>query len=460
VLLRARQQLERPKITSSPHGKKTNLEPRRTGTQFLQQAAKDLPISYSNKAMQTRINRKENDPGQSGRNGDTHSPDRIKITPGNRSADRTGRSTGAAKIREALVEDYAQIAALQAEHDFPTTSYEEWVHLWIHNPAYNQFEEKLPIGWVLERDDRQVVGYLGNIPLFYEFNGQRLLACVAHSWVVDKRYRSYSLVLLDRYFSQKSVDLFLNATVGPAAAEPFAVFKSLPVPVGAWDHSAFWITNCQGFTARWLAMKGIPFSTPLGYLLSMIPFVNQTFVKRAPNGDSKKLALHHCTLIDNRFDIFWAELKHAHPNVLLGVRSREALEWHFQLALSRNKAWLVTASKGTAIIAYAIFFRHDNEVLRLKRMRLVDFQSLVGDAALLVPMLAWAVDRCRREGIDMLESIGFSSDKGKLIDKIAPYKRKLPSWLYFYKAGDKSLAERLSNPSAWDPSQFDGDASL
>jgi len=370
------------------------------------------------------------------------------------------RAAGTVKVREALFEDYPQIARLQAEYDFPTKSFDEWAHLWVQNPAYIRFKGQLPIGWVLERDDRQLVGYLGNIPLFYEFSGERLIASVAHAWVVDRRYRSYSLLLLDRYFSQRNIELFLNATVGPAAFESFAVFKSLPVPVGSWDHSTFWITNYQGFAASWLAMKGFSQAKTLNYLIASILLVKQTLLKRPFNHSFAGLELHDCTVIDDRFDVFWLALKQANPNVLLGVRSREVLQWHFQSALSCGNAWLITASKGPAINAYAIFFRHDNDVWHMKRLRLVDFQSLDGDAAVLVPMLSRAVSRCRREGIDMLESIGFSYDKSKFIDNIAPFGRRLPSWLYFYKARDKHLAERLRDPNAWNPSQFDGDASL
>jgi hypothetical protein len=59
-----------------------------------------------------------------------------------------------------------------------------------------------------------------------------------------------------------------------------------------------------------------------------------------------------------------------------------------------------------------------------------------------------------------MESIGLRTDKESVISEIAPHERKLPSWLYFYKTRDTSLAARLSNPNVWDPSQFDGDASL
>ncbi|MGA7622635.1 MAG: hypothetical protein WCA91_03570, partial [Candidatus Acidiferrales bacterium] len=185
----------------------------------------------------------------------------------------------ALKIREASFEDYPQIVELQSRHGLAHKNFEEWKHLWVNNPAFIQSRDKLPIGWVLELPDHRIVGYLGNIPLFYEFEGQSLIASVAHAWVVDTRYRTYSLQLLDRYFSQKSVDLFLNATVGPAAAEAFAVFQSSPVPVGAWDRSSFWITNYQRFVASWLSMKGLSFAKPSSYVFSFGALVKRTLPK-------------------------------------------------------------------------------------------------------------------------------------------------------------------------------------
>jgi hypothetical protein len=372
----------------------------------------------------------------------------------------TQRPLGSPNVREASFEDHAQIMALLAEYGLPTKAYEEWKHLWINNPAYTRSQGSLPMGWVLECPGKQIVGYLGNIPLFYELRGQRLLASVAHAWVVDTRYRGYSLLLLDRYFSQKTIELFLNPTVGPAASESFAVFHSLPVPVGAWDHSALWITNHQGFLASWLAMKAVPLARPLSYLLSVGPFVKEALSKRKQCHDSAGMKLQVCTDIDGRFDVFWDALRKANPQVLLGVRTREVLEWHFKYALASNKAWVVTAGKGPLITGYGIFFRHDNPKFGLKRMRLVDFQALDGDTTLLAPMLSWALKQCQDDGIDMLESIGFCDDKRGVIRNIAPFERTLPSWLYFYKTRDKSLAERLNDSNAWDPCQFDGDASL
>ena len=362
-------------------------------------------------------------------------------------------------MREASFEDYPQIVALQSKYGLETKSYEEWKHLWFHNPAYVEYQKSLPIGWVLESENKDIVGYLGNIPLFYELEGRRLLASVAHAWVADEQYRTYSLLLLERYFSQKVVDLFLNATVGSLASESFAVFQSSPVPVGAWDRSAFWITNHRGFLANWLAMKALPLAKPLSYVLSVGLLLKDTLAKRQLRQDGT-VEVRSCTDVDSRFDVFWEALRKINSHMLMGVRSRGALEWHYKYALRENKAWIATAGKASNLTAYAIFRRHDNPRFGLRRMRLVDFQTIDGSITLLVPMLSWALERCQREGIDMLECLGFRADKSNLIHKIAPYRRKLPSWLYFYKTKDENLAERLSDPNVWDPSQFDGDASL
>jgi hypothetical protein len=60
----------------------------------------------------------------------------------------------------------------------------------------------------------------------------------------------------------------------------------------------------------------------------------------------------------------------------------------------------------------------------------------------------------------MFEVCGLRPEKQVVINKLAPHLRQLPSWLYFYKARSSDLEKELQNPDVWDPSQFDGDASL
>ena len=88
-------------------------------------------------------------------------------------------------------------------------------------------------------------------------------------------------------------------------------------------------------------------------------------------------------------------------------------------------------------------------------MRLIDYQSLGDDREAVLAMLYRALEICRREGVHILEDVGCCLEGADV-----PRRRKLPSWLYYYKVNDAVLDERLKSPESWRPSLFDGDSSL
>jgi len=372
------------------------------------------------------------------------------------------RSQKPPQLREARFEDYAQVAALASKFHLQTESYAGWTHLWINNPAYREIKDKFPTGWVLENSDGAISGYLGNIPLNYELDGKRLLAATTRSWVVDTDYRTYSPLLLGTYFQQPNVDLFLNTTVNSQAAPAYSIFAGVHVPVGAWDRTLFWITHHQGFAESFLRKKGGTMAKPLSYPVSTGLFLRDQLRRRRFQGNGNAVEVLLCAGFDDRFDAFWAALRKKKSNLLLAVRSREVLEWHFKFPLLQNAAWIYLVEGNAGLAAYAVFLRQDNPEAGLTRVRLADFQCLEQESALdvLMPMLQTAIDRCRQECIHMLELIGFAPALERKLERASPHRRPLPNWVYYYKANDPALAERLKNPAVWEPSLFDGDSSL
>lgn len=363
------------------------------------------------------------------------------------------------KFRQATFDDYDEIAPLATRYRLEPEDREDWVRLWANNPIYHQLPN-WPIGWVFENEDRRIVAYIGNVPLLCEMGGQRLTVAASRAFVVDIPYRSYSLALLNQFFKQKRVDLFLNTTVNPEASKPHEVFRALRVPLGTWDEAAFWITEYRDFSASLLARKEFSGARWLGCPLSIGLWLRDGVKGRFWKTYCDGVEASFCSQFDERFEDFWQQLRHNFPRRLLANRSREMLEWHFKRPLENGKAWVLTVGKGSALAAYAIFLRRDNSAFSLKRMRLVDFQVLGGNAELLRSLIGHALARCRREGIHMLECIGFAPDKQRVIEALAPHRRKLSSWRYFYKATNRQLAQTLEDPGVWDPSCFDGDASL
>jgi hypothetical protein len=362
------------------------------------------------------------------------------------------------KLREASFRDHEQIASLESRYGLVSKNYDEWSHLWLGNPVYKELRTDWNIGWVLEDDHHRVVATMGNIPLSYEFEGRRLLAASGRHWVAEPACRSAALILLDRVVNQKHVDLYVNNTVSGPAAAALDVFGCLRVPVGVWDESGFWITRYQGFSESVLRWKEYPLARGLSYPLGAALFLKEWLV--AANLRECDVEVTACSGFDDRFDDFWERQKNSNPHRLRAVRTREVLEWHYKHALLDDRLWLMTVVDGGRLAAYATFERKDKPEHGLKRMLLVDFQSLDGSTALLPPLLSSALKKCRDEGIHVLDNIGRWLENEESIGTVAPCRRKLSAWSFVYRANDPRLAERLKDRRVWAPSLFDGDASL
>ena len=304
------------------------------------------------------------------------------------------------------------------------------------------------------------MGSVGNIPLAYEFGNRRLLTATSRALVLDERYRPYAFTLLKYFFGQSNVDLFLNTSVNDRVFKLQELFRASRVPMGTWNRSAFWITNYRGFTASFLARKDIAVGQVLNFPLSAGLFMRDKLAGREIKIERDGIKVEPCAHFDDRFETFWQEIRKQNSGRLLADRSRDVLDWHFQPALQRAQAWILTVSDPAGLAAYGIFSREDKPALQLKRVRLVDFQCRNGRAELLRPVLSRALERCQQEGIDMLEAFGFAAGKQAVIDSMNPHYRELSSWRYFYKTKDPQLAARLTDAAAWDPSCFDGDSSL
>jgi hypothetical protein len=377
---------------------------------------------------------------------------------------RVGTSRDSARqrieCRAATLRDYEGIQFLQQRYA-GIKSYDEWSHKWVNNPVCRRAPD-LPMGWVLEDNQHRIVGSLGSIPFGFELDGRSLIACMPSGWVVEEQHRAYGLLLVERFLSQPGPDLLLCASTNASAEQAVAAYCA-PVPAGRWDHAAFWVTKHWDFVNSALANRRLPFRGLLRY-----PVWTAMVVRHALRPDGLKAAgrrlkgyeVRVCTEFDERFDDFWLATKARNPHRLLATRSREVLEWHFKHPFARKAAWLSTVCDGGRLVAYAVFCRKELPDVGLRRVRLMDYQSIDGDTSLLVPLLVEELQRCRREGTSVLESIGWQLEPGGFMAGVAPYSRQLESWQYYYRAEDPVLASVLKDPAVWSPSQYDGDACL
>jgi hypothetical protein len=362
-------------------------------------------------------------------------------------------------LRPASFDDYDQMAAVEAANGLSIKPREEWLHLWQSNPAYLERPD-CPIGWVLEAPNGRIVGCVGNVPSFYRLGGRTYMGTFARGWAVDTKYRAFSLLLLARQLQQRDVDLHVTSTASPKTTALLSQRGWSRVPAGEWDRSAFWVTSYAQALPRYLAAKmPRPFSS-LAATLLYPPLLLKDVLSGRGRGGQSPCELRWCAGFDERFDEFWTELENRNPDVLLSVRSRRTLAWHFKYALEQNRIWILTACDGPRLVAYAILERRHSQAFDVSRMLLVDFQALAKDRTLASAMVSCILERCRREGVAVLENAGCWLEKKQPLTNRAPYRRDLGNWCYVYHTRNPNLSGVLQNAESWDPTQYDADASL
>ena len=363
-------------------------------------------------------------------------------------------------LRPTRLDDYAQLQHLESTYGLLTLDEHDWRAVWLDNPLRSQPGEKWPFGWVLEEDGGRIVGQLTNVPTRYTFGGRKLIAVTGRAWVVIPEHRGVALWLMDEYFNQPDVDLFINTTVNGLAVEAFTTFGSVRVPVGDWENAAFWITGYRGFAKAALRLKNIPLPGLLCHPSGVALRLKDKVCSRERPKITTAFAIDCIHTFDSRFDDFWEQYVRSDPKRLLCWRDSRTLTWHFAGPMRSGHLWIFIATLRNLLRAYCILKRQDHPQSGLTRMRLVDYQCLDPAEDHLPALLNAAIARCKAENIHTLEHVGCALPKMAAFDQYAPYRRKLPAWPFYYHAVDPELNATLGDPNVWDPSNFDGDARL
>jgi hypothetical protein len=366
-------------------------------------------------------------------------------------------SSPAITMRGATFDDYEAIKALQQRNGLGTKPREEWQHIWLENRVWQEKMNGFPIGIVGETASGEIVGYLAIIALKYHYDGQEILVITTQGLAVDPPYRAKAIFFIKRAMRASNSRFVIVTSAKPTVSRILDhIYKR--VPSGDWEYSRFWITNYSGFLGSVLKTKSLP--KAFSYAGAPVLWVRDKLLKSHSWAGRNGIPVERLETFDERFDEFWEELQRDYPQRLMATRSQEALHWHFKYALAHKRMWIFTVQERSRILAYGLFHRLDNVQFGLTRMRLIDFQALKGRDELVVPILAQALHNCEHEDIHMLEAFGFRPDKQQIIDALCPHRRRLPGWSFFYKCWDDKTAEIMQDPNVWDPTHFDGDASL
>lgn len=323
-------------------------------------------------------------------------------------------------------------------------------------------EQRPSMGWILEAGG-DVVGYLGSIPLLYQYGDTSLLAAVATGFAVDPTYRGYSLRLAASFFKQKNIDLLLNTSAAEPAGKIFQMFKAGTMPQRDYDKVLFWVMRPRPFIKA--ALKRLNCNAAVVWFGSnfLWPLLTgDTLLRRrtpwamgGSNRRSVEVRILDVSDVGPEFDDLWHR-KAAEEKRLLAVRSAEVLRWHF----ARQRAKVVSCYEDGKLSGYAVVGRDDLPQIGLARSRIVDLIVEKDDPFVLDQLLRAAYEYTKRDGTHVLEALGFPQQIRQRFLRGKPYSRALSHWPFYYRALDDTIHSELQDERRWYACPLDGDTSL
>jgi hypothetical protein len=378
---------------------------------------------------------------------------------------RTGLVREAARsvsVRQAQFSDFGRVCALNLRLGQGPDSEENWRRLWFENPALADGRGASPIGWVLEAS-HEIVGFLGSIPLEYEFEGFALRAAATCRFAVDPPYRAFSHLLVVSFFRQKNVDLFLNSTATVAAGKIMTALKASPLPQPDYGNVLFWVLNPHHFAKGVLKKLGVKASLiePGAAVASLVMKGDMAIRKRAPRGNSSGCSIRETSVHEfgPEFEQLWSESSKGNPR-LLARRTPEILRWHFDPPGNRRITAVLSGWVENKLAGYLIVRHEPRDLQEIRRSLVADLLIKDSDPQILEPLFAAALGSAKKAGSDILEVMGFPDRIRQTLLQWGPYSRQYPACPFFFKARNQALHQRLTDKNAWYACPYDGDATL
>ena len=243
-------------------------------------------------------------------------------------------------LRKVSKKDYNKVRKLFKRNQLKMIKFNRWNDLWSRNPALLN-KKKWIRGWVIE----VIVGHIGNFPMYYFLNGKNYICSILNGWVVDKKFRSASMILIKKYFSQLNIDFFLGTSFGLKTSKIMEALNVKKVPVEDLDSSLIIILKSSSIIKFFLGNKTFPFKNFITSFFSIILTI--LFKKRLNYWENKFSTqnIESCNIIDNKFDHLWKKIKLKKKNTLLFQRDKKWLKWHLGPFLKDKKAWLFLSKK-------------------------------------------------------------------------------------------------------------------
>ena len=344
---------------------------------------------------------------------------------------------------------YKKIKLLIIKNGFQIPNYFFWKKLWDNNP-------KTIIGDGLFFKNN-LVGYHSYFRKKLVFRGKNYNILVSSNWNVEKKFRNYSIFLINRYFNIKN-DIFLTTTANDKVSEIWKTLGAKEVNNSGCKKIIFKILNSKNFINIYGKKK------KLSFLIFLSPFLQiflDIYIKLKSNPRSNKdYNFKHSTNLDleiNKFNLMY-ENDSEYP---MEKRSKKELQKYLNIINHNKNFYIIKIYKKLILVGYAILIREKIKNSKYKRMYMAEIRMNNNCQNNINEVFNHMAIFSKKKKCDVIEYRNLNSRILKKIKNKYYFARYVKNNPYLIKFGP-NISHELKKYTKinWETSYLDGDCLL
>lgn len=348
-------------------------------------------------------------------------------------------------IEKILFEDFEKIIDLNYRNNLNTLQKLDWENLWKKNP-YFSLNKDWTIGWKLI-DKNKIVGTCLNIPFIFEHNNKQILAAVCNNYVIDKKYRSYSLRLRHLFLNQKNIDLFITNSANKEVEKIMEAFKAKKINQFDYQNRLIFISNRA--------------KVFFNYLIKSLLKKKISREMNLPNNIEGNFERNNLVfVIKDNFDNDFIKIEQQLSRSEL--RSSKKIEWlqYKYNQYIRNKDLIVIKIfKNNEFVGYFLIVKVIEKNYNLKKLTIAEIIVLNDDEQILNETIKFCKDFTKKFNFDLIDVIGYKKKIRLVLKRQGFITKKSKNFNFLVKNLNVNLDKNLfSSAENLNLSLTDGDS--
>jgi len=354
------------------------------------------------------------------------------------------------EIKKLNLEDYEQIKNLSKKNGLPFLKENDWKNIWEKNPFILEHQKNWIIGWKLLDQNNQMVGAIHNIPFEFYFNSKTVLAAICGNWVVDNKFKSFSLGLRSKFLNQDNIQLYITNTANEISEKVMEAFKAKKILQYEYINRKIFLLNKKKTIINYIKN----FSLSKNPILDIKSLKDIIFNKKNLNITKKFLIANN---FNSDFDSLNSDLERR--KILYSIKNKKWLDWKYSRVVNTDRLWVIKNYNNNKLVGFLVFVINNEQNYKLKKSTITEFSFLDENNFENFEMVKKCISISKELNCDVVDVVGFNKFKKNIFKEIGFADKKATNFSFLVKNLNPEIEDILfNNQNNLDMSLTDGDA--